>query len=68
MKRQGFIKKEVMAWLVVANGDKVSWIPHIDVISLTFEGDDGDNVWQVRSQHHLGVTYKIRAPFTGYAS
>jgi hypothetical protein len=33
------------------------------VISPTFEGDDGDNVWGLWSQHHLGITYKICAPF-----
>jgi hypothetical protein len=38
MKRQGFIKNKVMARLMVANVDKTSWIPHIDVISPTFEG------------------------------
>jgi len=32
-----------MAQLVVANVDKANWIPHIDVISSTLEGDDGDN-------------------------
>jgi hypothetical protein len=32
---------------VVANVDKANQIPHINVISPTFEGDDGDNVWQV---------------------
>jgi len=52
----------------VASVDKTNQIPHTDVISPTFEGDDGDDVWQVRSQHHLGVTYKICAPFTKYAS
>ncbi len=57
-----------MARLVVASVDKTSWIPHINVISPTFEGDDGDGVWQVQSQHHLSVTYKIRAPFSEYAS
>jgi len=45
MKRQGFIKNKVMAQLVVASANKTSWIPHIDVISPTFEGDDGDDVW-----------------------
>ncbi len=53
---------------MVANVDKVSWIPHIDVISSTFEGDDGDNVQWVQSQHHLSVIYKIHALFTEYAS
>jgi len=38
MKRQGFIKNKVMAQLVVASANKTSWIPHIDVISPTFEG------------------------------
>jgi hypothetical protein len=57
-----------MAWLVVLSVDKISQIPHTDVISPTFEGDDGDNVWQVWSQHHHDVIYKIRAPFTEYAS
>jgi hypothetical protein len=38
------------------------------VISPTFEGDDGDDVCRVQSQHHLGVIYKIHAPFTKYAS
>jgi hypothetical protein len=37
------------------------------VISPTFEGDDGDDVWQLWSQHHV-VTYKMCAPFTKYAS
>jgi hypothetical protein len=36
-----------MAQLVMANVDKVNRIPHTDVVSLTFEGDDGDNVWQM---------------------
>ncbi len=63
MKKQGFIKNKVMAQLVVASVDEISWIPHIDVISPTFEGDDGDNVWGLWSQHHLGITYKICAPF-----
>jgi hypothetical protein len=53
---------------VVASGDKTSRIPHIDMISFTFEEDDGDNVWRVQSKHHHGVIYKIRAPFTQYAS
>jgi hypothetical protein len=44
MKRQGFIKNKVMAQLVVASVNKTSWIPHIDVIPPTFEGDDGDDV------------------------
>jgi len=56
MKRQGFIKNKVMAWLVVANVDKTNRIPHIDVNSPTFEGDVGDDVWQVQSQHHPNVT------------
>jgi hypothetical protein len=47
MKRQGFIKNKVMSQLVVANVDKSNQIPHIDVISLTFEGEDGSDVWQV---------------------
>jgi hypothetical protein len=38
------------------------------VISPTFEGDDGDDVWRVQSQNHLGVTYKIHAPFIEYAN
>ncbi len=38
------------------------------MISPTFEGDDGDDVWRVQSQYHLGVTYKICASFTKYAS
>jgi hypothetical protein len=38
------------------------------VTSPTLEGDDGDDVWRVQSQHHLSVTYKIRAPVTKYAS
>jgi hypothetical protein len=45
MKKQGFIKNKVMAQLVVASANKVNRIPHIDVISPTFEGDDGDDVW-----------------------
>jgi hypothetical protein len=47
MKRQGFVKNKVMAQLVVASINKVSWIPHTDMIPPTFEGDDGDNLWQV---------------------
>jgi hypothetical protein len=47
MKKQRFIKNKVMAQLMVANVDKVNRVPHIDVISLTFEGDDGDDVWWV---------------------
>jgi hypothetical protein len=53
---------------VVANVDKVSRIPHTNVISPTFEGNDGDDVWQVLSQHHPSVVYKIHAFFTEYAS
>jgi hypothetical protein len=36
-----------MARLMVPSVDKINQIPHTDVISPTFEGDDGDNVWQV---------------------
>jgi len=53
---------------VVAIVDKANWIPHSDVISPTIEGDDGDNVWRVRNQHHPSVIYKIHAPLTKYAS
>ncbi len=53
---------------MVANVDKTNQIPHTDVISPTFEGDDVDDVWWVQSQHHLGAIYKIHAPFTEYAS
>jgi len=53
---------------VVASVDKTSQIPYTDVISPTFEGDDGDDVWQVRSQYHPNVTYKIYASFTKYAN
>ncbi len=52
-----------MARLVMASVDKVNWIPHNNVISPTFQGDDGDDVLWVRSQHHFSVTYKIRAFF-----
>jgi hypothetical protein len=45
MKKQGFIKTKVMAQLVVVSVDKVGRIPHIDVISPTFERDDGYDVW-----------------------
>jgi hypothetical protein len=68
MKRQGFIKNKAMARLVMVSVDKVNWTPHIDVISPTFEGDDGDDVWQVRSQHHHGVNYKICTAFIEYTS
>jgi hypothetical protein len=68
MKKQGFIKNKVMQQHVVASVDKANWISHTNVISPTFEGDDGDDVWRVRSQHHPSVTYKIRAPITEYAS
>jgi hypothetical protein len=47
MKRQWFIKNKVMARLVMANVDKTNRIPHVDMISPTSEGDDGDDVWQV---------------------
>jgi hypothetical protein len=47
MKRQGFIKNKVMARLVVVSVDKTNQIPHTNVISPTFEGDDGDDVWLV---------------------
>jgi len=57
-----------MAQLVVANVDKANRVSHTNVISPTFEGDDGDDVWQVRSQHHANVIYKIYAPVTEYAS
>jgi len=56
MKTLSFIKNKVMAWPVVASVDKASRIPHTNVISPTFEGDDGDDVWQVRSQYHPSVT------------
>ncbi len=46
MMRQGFITNKIMAQLVIVTVDKVN-IPHTEVISLTFEGDDGDDVWQV---------------------
>jgi hypothetical protein len=68
MKMPRFIKNKVMARLVVASVDKASQIPHANVISPAFEGDDGDDVWQVRSQHHPSVTYKIHAFFTKYES
>ncbi len=68
MNMQGFMKNKVMAWLVVANVDKTNQIPHTNVISPTFEGDDGDDVWRVWSQHHFGVIYNIHASFTKYAS
>jgi len=68
MKKQGFIKSKVMVWLVVANVEKVSQILYINVFPPTFEVDDGDNLWWVWSQQHLGVTYKIHAPFTKYIS
>jgi len=68
MKRQGFIKNKVMVWLVVANVEKVSLIPYINVFPPTFEGDDGDDLWWVRSQQHFCVTYKIHAPFTEYVN
>ncbi len=66
-KRQGFIKNKVMARLVVSV-DKIGRIPHTDVISLTFEGDDGDDVWWVWNQHHPSVTYNIHSPFIEYAN
>ena len=47
MKMQGFIKNKVLTQLVVANVDKASWIPHTNVISPTFEGDDGDDLWRM---------------------
>jgi hypothetical protein len=68
MKRQRFIENKVMTRLVVVSVDKTNQIPNIDMISPTFEGDDCDDVWQVRSQHHPSVTYKIHAPFIEYAS
>jgi hypothetical protein len=55
MKKQGFIKNKVMGRLVVASVNKVSQIPHINVISPTFEEDHG-------------VTYKIHALLIKYAS
>jgi hypothetical protein len=45
MKRQGFIKNKGMAEPVVANTEKANQISHTNVISPTFEGDDGDDVW-----------------------
>jgi len=47
MKKQRFLKNKVIAQLMVENVDKANWIPHIDVISPTFEGDDGADVWWV---------------------
>jgi hypothetical protein len=44
MKKQGFIKNKTWHHLWWQNVDKASWIPHIDVISPTFEEDDGDDV------------------------
>jgi len=38
-----------MAQLVVASVDKANRTPYIDVISPTFEGDDGDDVWWVQN-------------------
>jgi hypothetical protein len=57
-----------MTQLVVASVDKINRTPHINVISPTFEGDDGDDVWWVQNQHHPSVIYKIRAFFIKYAS
>jgi hypothetical protein len=51
MKSQGFIKNKVMARLVMVSVDKVSRIPHTDVISPPFEKDDGDDVWWVQMTH-----------------
>jgi hypothetical protein len=53
---------------VVENVDKAGQIPHSNVISPTFEGDDGDDVWRVQNQHHPNVTYKIHALFNEYKS
>jgi hypothetical protein len=53
---------------VVASVDKANQISHTNVISPTFEGDDGDGVWWVQNQHHPNVTYKVRALVTEYAS
>jgi hypothetical protein len=47
MKIQGFVKNKVMAQLVMVNIDKVNQIPHINVIPPIFEGDNGDDLWQV---------------------
>jgi hypothetical protein len=68
MKRHGFIKNKVMPQPVGASVDKANRFSHSNVISPTFEGDDGDDVWQVQSQHHPNVTYKIHAHVTEYAS
>jgi len=48
--------------------NKDSWIPHTNVSSPTFEGDNGDDVWWMQNQQHPSITCKIRAPFTKYAS
>ncbi len=63
MKKQGFIKNKVMVRLMVANVGKTSQIPHTNVIPPTFEGDDGDHVWRVQSQHHPSVTLQYPCPF-----
>ncbi len=57
-----------MAQHVVANAKKTNQISHTNVISPTFEGDDGDDVWWLWSQHHPSVIYKIRAFVKKYAS
>ncbi len=61
MKKQGFIKNKVMARPMATSIEKLSWISHTDLLPPTFEGNDGDNLWQVQSQQHHGVTYKIHA-------
>jgi hypothetical protein len=47
IKKQRFIKNKIMVQLVMINIDKVSGIPHTNVIPPIFEGDDGDNLWRV---------------------
>jgi len=47
MKRWGFIKNKVVAWLVPTSVENAFMIPHINVIQPTLVGDDNVITWIV---------------------
>ncbi len=47
MKRWGFIKNKVVAWLVPTSVEKAFMIPHTNVIQPTLVGDDNVITWIV---------------------
>jgi len=62
MKRQGFKKNKVVAWLVATNVEKTLLIPHTNVIHRTLVGEDNVSAWMLQSQHHPNVIYNLHAP------